>query len=198
METVLVLGVIALVIVIVLIKGFKAGPSSASRVVDDSSREKRATSHREGASVAFSEIEPDPNLPVANTIRTKIRGVSFNNPDGTSRELIIQTCCHEGDALGLVRDKANKHDRNAIAVARIVYTGDGDHVRFGEQLGYLSRELAEQLAPALDSGQVCFARILNLTGDREIDVDGDDGYSAGVNIEIVEYERVAAGQGETE
>ena len=47
-----------------------------------------------------------------------------------------------GSPLALVRDRDNPHDPNAIAV----HAG-------GEQLGFVPRELAAELAPELDGGR---------------------------------------------
>ncbi len=55
-----------------------------------------------------------------------------------------------GRALDLRRDAANVHDANAVAVA----TGDG------ELLGYVPRELAAELAPAIDAGRDWAAVVL--------------------------------------
>jgi hypothetical protein len=48
-----------------------------------------------------------------------------------------------GRRLELRRDAANPHDGNAIAV----------HLEDGEQLGFVPRAVAEELAPSLDSGE---------------------------------------------
>ena len=48
-----------------------------------------------------------------------------------------------GSALELRRDPANEHDRNAIAV----------RAAGGEQVGWVPRELAAELAPQLDAGE---------------------------------------------
>jgi hypothetical protein len=53
-----------------------------------------------------------------------------------------------GDPLELRRDRANAHDANAIAV------------HAGEQLGWVPRELAAELAPALDGGRPWSAVVL--------------------------------------
>ncbi len=55
-----------------------------------------------------------------------------------------------GAPLDLRRDPDNEHDRNAIAV----------HARGGEQLGFVPREVAEQLAPELDAGRPWSALVL--------------------------------------
>jgi hypothetical protein len=55
-----------------------------------------------------------------------------------------------GRRLELRRDAANPHDANAIAV----------HVEGGEQLGFLPRPLAEELAPSLDAGEPWSAVVL--------------------------------------
>lgn len=55
-----------------------------------------------------------------------------------------------GRPLELRRDAANPHDRNAIAV----------HGSDGEQLGWVPRDLAAQLAPHLDAGEPWSAVVL--------------------------------------
>jgi hypothetical protein len=55
-----------------------------------------------------------------------------------------------GSVLELRRDPANEHDPNAIAV----------HARGGEQVGWVPRELAEEIAPELDAGRPWSAVVL--------------------------------------
>jgi hypothetical protein len=55
-----------------------------------------------------------------------------------------------GSPLELRRDPANEHDRNAIAV----------HAADGQQVGWVPRELAEELAPSLDAGDEWSAIVL--------------------------------------
>jgi len=55
-----------------------------------------------------------------------------------------------GRGLELRRDAANPHDPNAIAV----------HVPGGEQLGWVPREVAAELAPELDRGRPLSAVVL--------------------------------------
>lgn len=135
----------------------------------------------EGDSYPFSEIAADPRFPHVGSIHSKIRGVTFENPDGINRQQIISQCCHRGDALYLIREPNNPEGFNAIQVRRVVYSAVPDKPRLGEQLGYVSHELAEDLAPKMDSdGFILFAWIMNVTG-------GEDGESFGVNIQIEEY-----------
>jgi HIRAN domain-containing protein len=103
------------------------------------------------------------------TIRTKVRGVSFSNDDDHhSRQKIIRDQCNDGDSLILMREPGKSH---AIAL----------YLQSGEKIGHVSRELAEELAPLLDSGQfVARAHILKVTGDW----DGSEHLSVGVNFEI--------------
>jgi hypothetical protein len=54
-----------------------------------------------------------------------------------------------GDSLELKRDPENEHDPNAIQV-----------LAAGEQLGWVPRELAAELAPRLDEGEVWVAVVL--------------------------------------
>ena len=93
-------------------------------------------------------------------------------------------CCRCGDALFLEREPNNPVDANAIRLRRIVCTDALDNPRLGEQLGYLSRELAEDLAHNIDKhGFVLFAKIVEVTG-------GENRESLGVNIKIEEYKPV--------
>ncbi len=127
-------------------------------------------------SVRFCDVEPDTSLHHYRTIRTKIRGVTFRGAQG-----IIRRCCHPGDALTLRRESQNPKDRNAIQIRRLIYRDNGRAV--GEQLGYVSRDLAADLAPAMDAGVWTIARITELTGG----VTGWEGISVGVNIQIEVY-----------
>ncbi len=136
-----------------------------------------------GESFPFSEITADPNLPVVNTFCTKIRGVTRTNPDGTDRQSIIRKYCHSGDALCLLREPNNPVDCNAIRVYRAVRADLPDRkLGLGEQLGYISRQVAVELASDMDNGFVVLAKILDVTG-AEYD-------HCGVNIEVEEYKPV--------
>jgi hypothetical protein len=114
-------------------------------------------------SFLFSELKGAPH-PHIRTIYTKIKGVSFKNPNGASRQQIIRSLCHPGDALLLMRDPNNPVDRNAIGVIRISRGPDGK-ASFGDLLGYLSKEIAQDLAPFSGDGPVGFAEIIEVTGD---------------------------------
>jgi hypothetical protein len=135
-----------------------------------------------GKSYPFSEITADPRFPHVGSIHTKIRGVTFENPDGANRQQIIRQWCHSGDALFLVREPNLPTHPNAIQVRRIVYSDVPDKPRLGEQLGYVSHDLAEELAPKMDhDGFVLFAWIMEVTG-------GEDDKNLGVNIQLEEYQ----------
>jgi HIRAN domain len=174
-------GIVVLICVFVacylIIKALLKGKhrTTASAVTGNTAR---ITYH--GKSYAFSEIIADPNFPHVRSIHTKIRGVTKRNSDGANRQAIIQQWCHSGDALYLIREPKNPLDPNAIVVRRVVCSDVPDKPRLGEQLGYLSRELAEKLAPQMDNGNVLFAWIKTVSG-------GEDGRSLGVNIQIEEY-----------
>jgi hypothetical protein len=72
-------------------------------------------------------------------------------------------------------------------VLRVVCPDGLDDPHVGEQLGYVSRELAGDLAPDMDEhGFILFAKILNVTG-------GEDGHNLGVNIQIEAYRPAVVG-----
>jgi hypothetical protein len=134
-----------------------------------------------GKSYLFSEILSDTKLPRVRSIRSKIRGVTKTNADGSGRQRIIRQWCHSGDALCFVREPNNPVDSNAIQVRRIVCSDVPDRPHIGEQIGYVSRELAEELAPRVDDdGFVLMAEILDVSG-------GHEGESVGVNFEMSVY-----------
>ena len=135
-----------------------------------------------GKSYPFSEFTSDPRYPQVRTIHTKIRGVTkANDNDGSDRQPIIRQCCRSGDALFFLREPQNPVDRNAIQVRRVVYTDVPDKPRLGEQVGYLSRDLAEEFAARMDNdGWVMMGAILNISGEEY-------GENLGVNIEIAVY-----------
>ncbi len=132
-------------------------------------------------SFPFSEFRDDEHLAHVRTIRTKIRGVTKRNADGTDRQRTIRERCHPGDALYMRREPNNPADPCAIQVRRIVCTEVPDSPCLAEQLGYLSRDLAQELAPKMDEqGFVLIGEIMEVIG-------GDSGHSFGVNIRVEEY-----------
>jgi hypothetical protein len=125
----------------------------------------------------FSEIKSDPDYPYVRTIHTRIRGVAHRNSDGAFRQQIIRNFCHPGDALLLMREPGNLVDSNAVGVIRVCRGPDG-RATFEELLGYLSQEIAHDLAPFFAAGPVGFAKIVEITGDLV----GQSDSCVGVNI----------------
>ena len=89
-------------------------------------------------------------------IHTKIAGVTKKNEDGTSRQDLLAGC-EVGDEVYLERDEFNEYDPNAIQVF------DADY----QQLGYLNKELAQDLAPLMDAGLNLRGEIIDITGGEE-------------------------------
>lgn len=132
-----------------------------------------------GAAFTFAQFQAETtsaSLKVSERCRTKVKGVTFRNRDGTQRETIIVSKCHEDDMLGLAREPTNRHDKDTIQIMRLVWTGEKT-ISSAEQLGYISRELAVDLAPEIDAGETYLARITALTGGGE--------HTTGVNIQIL-------------
>lgn len=95
-------------------------------------------------------------------IFTKAVGVTFDE-----RQKHVKNCT-VGQRLSLVREKDNEFDPNAIAI----YSGNN-------QIGYVAKEIAAQLATKMDNGTEYECRVLKVTGG-----DGDKAF--GLNIKIVE------------
>ena len=89
---------------------------------------------------------------------TKIVGVSFQNEDGSSRQELIEklndTLDQGSIILQLERQQNNPHDSNAVAVCSPE----------GKQLGFLSKQVCETIAPLLDNGTDVTASVSTITG----------------------------------
>lgn len=110
-------------------------------------------------------------------IRTKLVGVTFDNPDGTNRQEIIRREVRKGMKLVAVPEPDNPVDPNAITVC-VRY-------RFGRssQVGYLSASLARDLA-----GMPLAIEVLEVTG-------GKSGKVYGVNVRVTEQATSGSGCG---
>lgn len=78
-------------------------------------------------------------IPSAFVIDSKVVGVSKENNDGSNRQDIIRREVEENDLLSLKLEPENEFDSNAIKVLS----------KLGNQIGYLSRETAERVRPAM-------------------------------------------------
>ena len=87
-------------------------------------------------------------------------GESHRNEDGSSRQGILKGCV-PGEAVQLVRQPGNPYDSNAVFVTD----------ELGRGLGFIARDDAKTLAPALDERADYSAHIHELVG-------GLDGYES--------------------
>jgi len=89
-----------------------------------------------------------------STVDTPVVGIAYQGRQAVAAALSL------GDTLWLVREPNNPHDRNAICVVR-------DN---GDQVGYLPKELAAQVAGLMDHGHVhVAAQVVELTVGRRSD-----------------------------
>jgi len=105
----------------------------------------------EGLQVSFGTEADDDAFDERGTMRTKVAGVTHPNADGTSRQAIIARC-REGDRLLVDREPKNAFDPNAVRISRVR----------GEQLGYLPRGRAAELAPWMDRGHRYEAKVIRI------------------------------------
>jgi HIRAN domain len=112
-----------------------------------------------------------PTTKILDSWYTKAAGVTKKNIDGTSRQAIIADC-RVGESLLLVREPNNPKDPNAIKLCRLL----------GDQIGYISSEIAVRMADDMDRGKKFSAKISDITGG----VKGKR--TRGVNIEISVHE----------
>ena len=125
-------------------------------MVVDVTREERYWYPDEGGAVwlaGYSVIDPDSGSFLArDDPALAARGLRVVGVAGAARhhaEALESEAAAPGRALELRRDRENPHDPNAIAV----HAGD-------EQVGWVPREVAAELAPELDAGRPWSAVVL--------------------------------------
>lgn len=128
---------------------------------------KRKAEQKQDTQAATSAAAPVPaprtdGKRVRETIRTKVKGVTFDNEDGTNRQDILSRV-FEHDQLEI-----EKYEYNGKPAAYVKCNG--------EIIGNISADLAESLAERYPDAQY-EARITELTG-------GSEGRTLGCNIEI--------------
>ena len=112
------------------------------------------------------ELDWPPIKTINKPINSKVAGVSHPNDDGSSRQEILSRC-KMVDIFALKRHPIEQ-DQNGIVLLRDT----------GEQVGWVTRVVAQELAPYMDKGAEYHARITALTGGGR--------YTRGCNIEIHE------------
>jgi hypothetical protein len=113
------------------------------------------------------------------TIHTKVAGVSFKNPDGSSRQRYIRAYCAAFTPLILRREPNNRHDKNAVAVwvsvRRFIF------FESEVQIGHLKSDLAAEIAHHIDHGGTVTGEITEVTRTRQD--------APAVDVNIVLYKR---------
>ena len=95
-------------------------------------------------------------IPSVFVYETKVVGVSKDNEDGTSRQKVIQNEVEEDDKLRLEAEPTNPYDSNAIKVLS----------KNGNQIGYLNRDIAEKVKPALDNETEIYVTATWVNGEK--------------------------------
>lgn len=116
-----------------------------------------------------SKVKVKENLPLKSEFSidtpTKVVGVTKNNDEGVDIQNILPEL-EDGSKLNFAREPNNPYDTNAIKVIC-----DYQHI------GYIKAELAEEIAPIMDSGKELKGYITQITG-------GTNGKTYGCNIHI--------------
>lgn len=106
--------------------------------------------------------------PPANTFiwqNVKIVGVSFNNPDGVSRQKILSHM-KKWEVVDIVQEPDNQHDPKAVAIIGGMGT-----------IGYLEKEHSIIVSSMMTEGATVLAKLSGLYG-------GDDGKKYGAALEL--------------
>jgi hypothetical protein len=101
----------------------------------------------------FSRKEADSTqVEPVKSFYSRVVGVTFSNPDGTSRQEIIKRC-KVGERLKLIHHPIPQ-DENAVKICRLN----------GQQLGHLSADIAIEISGLLDRRTRIDAEISEVTG----------------------------------
>ncbi len=106
-------------------------------------------------------------IPSVFVYESKVVGVSKDNDDGTSRQEIIKREVAEDDFLSLKLEPDNAYDKNAVKVLS----------KHGNQIGYLNRDLAEKVHPAIENDAEMHVKASWVNGDKM--------WGVGIRIELV-------------
>ena len=112
----------------------------------------------------------DWNKPPDGTIfftNIALTGVTYNNHDGVSRQEILARM-QQWEAVDLLREPSNPHDKNAIAV----FGGMG-------QIGWIAKEMSWAIAEPMDAGCSAQAKLSSLGGG------GDKPYGGKLEIHLI-------------
>ena len=114
------------------------------------------------------------NVPVMHIVTT-IVGTEYSNPNGTSRQSILQQC-QSSEFLLLKHEPKNRFDKNAVAVLR----------HNGQQLGYLPRKLAAEVVAQSNRGWKYFVHLSSVTTSNKIIVQlGSEDTTTPIDAKIV-------------
>lgn len=100
---------------------------------------------------------------------SKVASVSYENPDGTSRQRSIKKCGPR-ERLVIAHEDDNPYDSNALAVRR----------QSGEQIGYIGAELAAEIVARIAKGYLYAVFVNEITGGTATRS------TRGVNLLIIE------------
>jgi len=84
---------------------------------------------------------------VKGQFQVEVAGVTYPNDDGSERQAIIRSC-HEGEKL-ILKHTPIPEDKNGVIILR----------QNGQQLGWLPRWNAQEIAPYLDRGEIVTATL---------------------------------------
>ena len=105
------------------------------------------------------------------------RTLTFDNDDGTNRQVVIGKYCNSGDWLDVRPEPNNPHSRNALGL----WVHGGLIFRSWHQVGYIPQDDADRLRRRLDEGCRITARISEVVG-------GEDGLNYGLRIDVFVHE----------
>lgn len=126
-------------------------------------RKKKQTGQQ--ATVAPATVKPDSGSRIAETIRTKVVGVTFDNEDGENRQDVLSRMSGDED----------------ITVEKYTYNGEpAAYIKWGEKIiGNLSADLAKDLARKYPKARYA-AEILEISGG------GVHTFGCNIELDVIE------------
>lgn len=115
-----------------------------------------------------NDINSEAKNKIEGEIYTKLVGVTQNNDEGVSIQSVLPQI-NEGALLELKREPDNPFDENAI---KVLWNNN--------RIGYISKDIAANLAPVMDRGSKALGRVEGITGGDE------NTYGCNISISVID------------
>jgi hypothetical protein len=112
--------------------------------------------------VAMKVIYGDKQKKYKRTFKTKVVGVTFDNDDGSSRQMAIRNL-HKGQKVHLIWNPHNEYSKHAILVCGVII---GNNVNLSTCIGHLKEDLGKDVIDWMNDETLngLYAEVVDILG----------------------------------